>query len=205
MNLIALQTAIQGDSLDVGHFEETLSNLKEQWAKFGSTALALAVLTVINGILPSSIKARIAFWRWNNPLPGCRAFSDYLRNDPRIDLGELQTKVGIFPSEAGDQNARWYKIYRSVQSDVVVNSIHRDFLFTRDYAALSFMLFVIGAGVLNRSAPWMCLALLVQYLLTALAAQHYGKRLVTTSVAAWLTNSSNAVASSSTSQLPATP
>ena len=51
---------------------------------------SIPILVVIfMGILNAPMKDRIVFWRWNNPLPGCRAFSKPAGKDHRVKLAIL--------------------------------------------------------------------------------------------------------------------
>ena len=61
-------------------------------------------------------KARIVFLRWQNPLPGSCAFTRYAAADPRINLvGVLEQAHGPLPTDLGQQNALWYKLYKSAE------------------------------------------------------------------------------------------
>ena len=105
------------------------------------------IITIVLNSLPSSVtKARIVYLRWLNALPGHRAFSVYAPHDPRIDMDLLSTLFkGGLPSEPRDQNSAWYSEFRTVENDAKVYSVHRDFLFLRDYTTLS-ALFVVMFG-----------------------------------------------------------
>lgn len=152
--------------------------------------LGLAIATVANGILSSEFKARLVFLRWNNALPGHRAFSEYGPADPRIDMGTI-TKLlkGTLPGTPAEQNQAWYKMLKEVENDASVRQAHRDFLFTRDYAALSalFILlfgavaaFTVGAG---RPFTIYMLFLVLQFAVVRHVAATYGKGFVTTVLA----------------------
>lgn len=155
---------------------------------FGSAAVCTVAVSILNGLVPSHWKARLVFWRWRHPLPGSRAAS-LLAADPRIDMVAVERQFGALPADPSGQNAAWYRIYRTVQDEPAVSTTHEDFLFARDYAALSALFLVIfGAGAFyvmpasdSRWTYWALLAL--QYLIVSFAARNYGTRLVTTSVA----------------------
>ena len=167
------------------------------WAEFAPSALslvpaglALAVTSVANGLLDPAAKARLVFLRWHDPLPGSRAFSKWAATDPRIDPARLKKRLGkAFPSGASAENRAWYKFYKEVEHDPAVQHAHRDFLFTRDYAALSALFFAgfTGAAIVRLPDPGLvigyglCLAL--QYLAVRRAAAVYGVRFVTTVLA----------------------
>jgi hypothetical protein len=191
-NLIVLYAAVTYDVIRLDGISAVTSDWQAAWKNIGSVAVAFAITTILNGLLSSDAKARLIFWRWRNPLPGCRAFSHYLTRDPRIDFGALERALGTLPTEPAAQNALWYqRIYKIVQNDPVVLQVHKDFLFSRDYTALSllFLVFLGAAGAYAIAAPktmWIYLALLAaQLVATMIAARNYGTRLVTTSVATW--------------------
>jgi hypothetical protein len=71
-----------------------------------------------------------------------------------------------------------------------VRQAHRNFLFTRDYAAISFaMLIALGAAGFFVIVPWTnwafyCGGLFLQYLLVRRAARNYGIEMVKDALAA---------------------
>lgn len=146
---------------------------------------ALAVLAgVLNSQLSPNAKARVVFMRWTNPLPGSRAFSHYARSDQRIDVSALARKVGPVPQRPQDQNALWYRLYRSVREEPAVREAHQHFLLWRDYATmivLLTLLFVPATAVLTQSVrpPLLLLTVLaLQFGLTTQAARVHAERLV---------------------------
>jgi len=152
--------------------------------------LALVVTSVANGLLDPITKARLVFLRWHDPLPGSRAFSKWAGTDPRVDPARLKRRLGkTFPSGAAAENRAWYKLYKEVEQDPAIQHTHRDFLFTRDYAALAalFLLGFTGAAIASlsdrRVAIGYGLCLTLQYLTVRRAAAVYGVRFVTTVLA----------------------
>ncbi|WP_267424941.1 hypothetical protein [Methylobacterium sp. GC_Met_2] len=152
--------------------------------------LALIVTSVANGLLSAAVKARLVFLRWHHALPGNRAFSAHAPADPRIDLERLKKALGKkWPESPADQNRAWYRIYKEMEGEAAIIQVHREFLFTRDYAAFA-LLFLLGFGtaaVFLISARTVqigyCLFLLGQFVVVRQAAATYGTRLVTTVLA----------------------
>lgn len=152
--------------------------------------LALIFTSIVNALLSAEMKSRLVFLKWKNALPGHRAFTVYGPLDPRIDMAAIIKIVGKkLPSVPRKQNETWYQLYKSVEADAAVKQAHREYLFTRDYAAFSF-LFLIGFGPANafivnewKVALWYWLFLLVQFLVVRRAASQYGISLVTTVLA----------------------
>jgi hypothetical protein len=98
---------------------------------------------VLNGLLPNAIKEFIVFWKINNRLPGCRAFSKFAVSDYRIDVNTLKKMVGEFPEIPSEQNRVWYKLYNDLQGNEVIKGSHKDFLLTRDLCSISFVFTVV--------------------------------------------------------------
>lgn len=144
------------------------------------------VATVLNTLPSAEAKAALVYWRRRHALPGHRAFSHYAARDSRIDLERLRKSFkGTFPEAPAEQNAAWYKLYKSVRNDVMVLDANRVFLLLRDYASLSALFVVIfglGGFVLMGSklvAFEYVGALVLQYLIVRTAAANAGVRLVT--------------------------
>jgi hypothetical protein len=164
----------------INHFWQRFS------AKDGLLALCFPLVTlVLNGVLGDLGKARLVFWRWSNPLPGCRAFSDIMITDPRINAARLRIILNHIPSEPKEQNATWYRLYKAHANKQSVTEAHRAYLLTRDMAALaavfvvSFSLGMLIVGPVGwKLGAIYAGALLIQYVLVATSARNYGNRFV---------------------------
>ncbi len=149
----------------------------------GAAIIPVLVLLLMN-ILPSQIKALLVYWKPLGWLPGCEAFTKYSPADPRINMNALKKNVGEFPTEANEQNSKWYKLFKMVEKQAEVMVAEKDFLMYRDMAMLSLSLIVLSPLALHAmdaspKAMWSSAALfLAQYLLTAISARHAGERLV---------------------------
>lgn len=173
-------------------FPETLATtpLAQFSAARITLSTAIPVLVVLAAaVLSAHVKACLVYWKWIEPLPGHRAFSQYGPADTRIDMDALRKNVGALPTQAREQNALWYKLYRKVGSEVGVADAHKAFLLFRDMAAISFLLLIATTAVLiavgTRGSTILTAAGLfgVQYVLTVLAARNSGIRFVTTVLA----------------------
>ena len=166
-----------------------LASLNEIWSqitiKDGIVAAGLPVLAVVmTGVLGDIAKARIVFWRIRTPLPGCRAFSHLMLQDPRIDVAALTAKLGELPGDGHQQNSLCYRLYKKHCDKLTIEQAHRAYLLTRDLAATSAVLLCLFAvaTVVSNAPPSvktgypLCLA--VQYFLCASAARNYGRRFV---------------------------
>ena len=163
--------------------------LLRDWQKALPSGLAFIIIGILNAQLSVDTKARLVFWRWKDPLPGSRAFTLYAPKDSRVDMKAIESKYGPLPREPKEQNTLWYRLYKSLETDQAVEQAHRDFLFARDYACLSLLIFVV-LGVMGffqfptANAVLAYLGLVgAQYVLACRAAQNSGQRFVTTVVA----------------------
>lgn len=152
-------------------------------------AFVVVIVGVLNALFSATAKARIVFLRWSNPLPGSRAFSKLLKTDSRIDVQKLKAKVGTFPRTPERQNALWYSLYRSIEDNPAVNTAHKSYLLTRDYAFFAALFLVVlgGLAVFQFPSPTIALSyvgfLFVQFVLVVRAARTHGARFVTTVLA----------------------
>ncbi|MBN2037292.1 MAG: hypothetical protein JW768_11165 [Chitinispirillaceae bacterium] len=163
----------------IDHFWQNLS------AKDGLLALCFPLITIIlNGVIGDLGKARLVFWRWRNPLPGCRAFSVIMQTDPRIDVARISTKLGSVPLEPKEQNAKWYHLYKTHVDKPIVIEAHRNYLLTRDITAIAALFVVVfSSGTFLSTIGWRLsvlytVAILAQYLIVATSARNYGNRFV---------------------------
>ena len=149
------------------------------------SALFYIGTVVICGLLASSLKYILIFWRWQNPLPGTRAFTHLMSKDPRIDTKILEERYTPLPTDPADQNRLWYKLYKKHEHDKSVLEAQKHFLLTRELNSVSFLsLFILGtAGYFIFSSRQLLLTyligLLVTFLITAIAARNYGSRFAT--------------------------
>lgn len=165
-----------------GSLRDRVSQLRGRDSLF--LILTPLILTIASGILPASWKATLVFWKFRNALPGCRAFSDLAKNDLRIDELCLRTQLDPFPSKPQEQNATWYRWYKTVEDRRTVQEAHRQFLLNRDIAGVSFIFLVLGTLSLacaHTPAARVCIysgVALVQYLSFAIVARNNGNRFV---------------------------
>ena len=144
---------------------------------------------LLNGWLSADMKARIVYLRWRDPLPGSRAFSIHLPRESRADPGRLAHRWGPFPTSAIDQNRLWYRIFKSVDTELEIHEAHRDSLLSRDLAGFGFLfLLLFGPGTAFGAAEWTTkgvylAALVAQCAGAIVAARSYGIRLVRTTLA----------------------
>ena len=142
LNLLILVLVIKTGQLVV---PDDVEGLARQWRDLVPAGVGVVFAGVVNGLLDSNTKARLVFWRWSDPLPGSFAFSRYMHRDPRVDLKALRKALGRLPIKPREQNALWYRLFKSVEREPTVVDAHRQFLLTRDYAAVAFLLLLSAA------------------------------------------------------------
>lgn len=163
---------------------EDLSPTRLAAIRASLTALLPIPALIFTSLISADHKAILVFWRFKHPLPGSRAFSVHAPSDHRIDLAKLKKNVGEFPVSEREQNAKWYGLYKQVDSDPSVVDSHKNYLLFRDIAAMSLLLVPVlpvvmyFSGVDTRriliSTAWF----LGQYLVTAFAARTTSIRFV---------------------------
>jgi len=184
-NLSFFYLVVQNNAIVTGRWFDLLRNA----ASVVPAGLGLILTGVLNAQLSAEMKSRVVFMRWRNPLPGCEAFSRYAKNDPRIDFSAIERLWGPLPASPREQNALWYRLYKSVDVDQSVAQVHRSFLFTRDYACLALMLAVVlglvgFVQIRSKSIAAIYFFVLVfQFLVAGQAARNHGKRFVATVLA----------------------
>jgi len=176
---LSLVVSRQFASSSIDHFWQRVTT------KDGIIAACIPLLAIVlSGVLSDTGKARLVFWRWRNPLPGCRVFTQLINTDPRIDVAALRNKHGEFPAEPQAQNALWFRLYKQHRTIPLVWEAHKIYLLTRDMATIAavfvvlFSIGVVAVSVNGKTSLLYIGALVVQYVLVASAAQNYGKRFV---------------------------
>lgn len=151
-----------------------------RWSALGLPLL----LMLISGLISSSQKEVITFWRLKHRLPACRAFSTFAQQDNRIDLKALETIASPWPNHPDDQNRTWYKLYSTIKNDPIVLHAHKMYLLGREATVLTFLfaattptsillLFGMTSGFLLYSG-----IMVLQYVLCAVATQNFASRFV---------------------------
>ena len=184
-NFVVLYLAVKTGSL----FSDGLGVLVRDWKDALLAGGAILLTTLLNGLLSRDNKARIVFWKWNNPLPSRAAFSRHGKDDQRVDLCAIEKRFGTLPTSPEKQSALWYKIYSEYRDDPAVLQVHRDYLLMRDWCSLSVLfIFILGTIGVTMITPlevkMLYTALLIgQYVLTMLSARNYGVSLVKNTLA----------------------
>lgn len=152
--------------------------------------LAVAVTAVVNGMIGPETKARIVFWKWKNPSPEARVFSNLIKKDRRIDDNKLELEIrGAYKLSADEQTILWFEYYSSVQENPLVVSHERDYVYYRDYASMLASIVVPTPAIgfyLSERVDYALLYmsfLIVQYIMVVLVATRSGNEFATTVLA----------------------
>ncbi len=183
-NLLLGYSVFNNEAIKIADAKELLSNITDIFP----LGLGIALAGIINHLLSSDMKSRIVFTKWVNPLPGCRAFSIYGPKDDRVNMDRLETSFGPLPTDPKKQNVFWYELYQSIQNDLRVAGIQKQFLFARDYTCFALLLLLIfGIGsffLVSTSTALIYISILtIQLLITWIAARNLGIRFCTTVLA----------------------
>lgn len=168
-------------TIEVNDFESFMKKLLDPKNVF--VFILYVVSIILEGVLSSDLKAKLVFWKWHNPLPGCRAFSHIAKNDPRINIKELKIIFPKgFPKSSKEQNSAWYNLYRKYSSVTTVFESHRSFLLTRDLSALSLILIPVSFAGYYLLSVWIvpslfhAFFLISVFIINNLASKNYGNR-----------------------------
>jgi len=181
-NLAVFFTLLVGNDFSVAAVDQFWHRVT---AKDGIIAAIIPILAVVlSGVFSDTWKARLVFWRWHDPLPGCRVFSELLATDNRPNKEALANKLGEYPREPGKQNALWFGLYTKHCDLEKVLEAHKIYLLTRDMASISLVFvillpIVVFAENLNwEVAVIYAASLVIQYALIAISARNHGNRFV---------------------------
>lgn len=142
------------------------------------------VTLIINGIIPSQMKAILVFWKIKDPLPGSIAFTRLALNDPRINLDVIKNKHSFLPTDPKEQNQLWYKLYKTHEEKITIKDSQRNYLFTRDLTAFIFLLIpicivvniIVGSSFNN--ILFLLIAMSFEYIILVISTRNYGYRFV---------------------------
>jgi hypothetical protein len=188
---LANMCVIAGLLVGWDNFTAFLSEISRgNWSLIGRTLGVPAVAGLIAGVaswlVPRKLKETFVFWRVGpRCMPSSRAFTEVAHADSRIDVNHLRARMGEFPVSPAEQSSLWYSIYRKHQKEPAVEDANRAYLLYRDIASL---VPILGLAVIILSTfgdlavhrHWIGLAalLLLEFLLTSVAARNAGTRLV---------------------------
>jgi hypothetical protein len=164
-----------------GTANDWLENLLS--ATFFAT-IAYVTTIILSGLLPSKAKYILVFWRLKYILPGHRAFSQLMDQDPRIDSNSLIERYGQLPQDPKIQNKLWYCIYKEYEMNKTVLEAQKSFLLMREITAITAILIpvfiIIGLFFVSdwHYFTFYILALLLLAIFAATAGRNYGERLV---------------------------
>jgi hypothetical protein len=85
---LSLIVSRQFASASIDHFWQRVTT------KDGIIAACIPILAIVlSGVLSDAGKARLVFWRWRNPLPGCRVFTQLIGTEPSNRCGSIKKET----------------------------------------------------------------------------------------------------------------
>lgn len=148
--------------------------------------ILILLIIVLSGVVSNKVKERVVFWRLEDRLPGCRAFSQYAKEDSRIDLKVLKAKFGKIPTSPSEQNKHWYKIFKTL-NDKSIDSTHKDSLLCRELSVMTLEMFLLTIPIFLLYGAVIGFSyfvfIVVEYLMVRYCAKNSAERLVVNTLA----------------------
>lgn len=150
----------------------------------GGSAVGAVFVAIVVEVITGEGKARLVFLRWSFALPGHRAFTIYIHEDPRIDKARLTGRHGPFPSREREQNALWYRLLHRNREIASVGHAHGRYLFLRDLTWIALLLLGVTLLVTIRMGAWsppgaiLLTVMAVEFVLLRWMAAQSGRSLV---------------------------
>jgi hypothetical protein len=148
------------------------------------TAILLLFCVTIQNLLPSNLREVIVFWRFDDRLPGFRAFSKIAQADARINTKRISALGGSPNLSPKQQNELWYQWYMQFPNEPSVWNVGRLYLAYRDLASvivitspiaiLVWLMSTINIGVIMALIGF----ILISYLATIIVARNKANELV---------------------------
>lgn len=148
------------------------------------TVLSLFII-IIGGMFSNKYKEILVFWKLENRLPGCEAFSKYINEDSRIDLKKIKNKYGKLPKNPTKQNSLWYSIFKSL-NDKSITKTHKDFLLCRELSVITIVLFILSIPIYIEYSIvglYFLVFLILEYIVVRYCAKNTAERLVVNTLA----------------------
>lgn len=164
----------------------SLATRLESLAAPGTIAFGLITIAslLLLGMINPVWRDRLIHWRWNDPLPGCRAFTLIGPTCSHVNMDRLEANFGPLPTNGAKQNQLFYRIYRTYRDEIGVLDAHGRYLAARDIGTITALVMLPlpwlawwASGNAGR-AFYYGVALLAVYCLCALAAKNYSLRMV---------------------------
>lgn len=139
---------------------------------------------VLEEMYPRPLKEWLVFWRRTERVPGFRAFSQFGRNDARVDQAKLTLLLPEGQMSPSAQNSLWYKWLKEVEGDPGIAQNHRSSLVLRDATALAATLAALTPLLALVAFQSVVPALVLEagclgaYFALMIAARHAAERLI---------------------------
>jgi hypothetical protein len=127
----------------------SINDMKEIWSLVGGAAVGSVFAVLVTEAVGRDAKAQLVHFSRRSALPGRRAFTVYVHEDPRIV--RLNERHGPFPSNADEQNALWYSFLQKNGTAEPVLHAHGLYLLTRDLTWVALLLWLVACIVAMRT------------------------------------------------------
>ena len=185
LNVAIFLTIYNTGTIDIDTIKIYFSELRVEDGIFFS--LLSLVIIIVGGMFSNKYKEIIVFWKLNDRLPGCEAFSKYIYEDERIDTQNIKNRIGTLPLKANEQNSQWYKIFKSIE-DKSIDKTHQDSLLCRELSVMTLLMFLLVVPIYVKydliALYYLCF-LICEYLVVRFCAKNTAERLVVNSLALW--------------------
>lgn len=180
VNCLVFWGLVNRNLLDVSFSNINVETLSAQM--FAQPTLYSLVAFFLTKVLVKALPRKwvevLVFWRLRYRLPGFRAFSHWMKRDPRINMPVIRSRFDPLPHHPVEQNRLWYTLYKKHSASASVTNAHKNYLLMRDITGLSVILAVILGVSGFRLMPFTIaviysLALIMMYLLISQAARSY--------------------------------
>jgi hypothetical protein len=183
-NIAIFLTLLNTGNIDIQGIQAYYEKLNLKDGLFFSVLVLLII--ILSGMVSNKVKEVVVFWKFENRLPGCRAFSQYAKEDSRIDLKELKSKFGKIPISHSKQNKYWYKIFKTLNNKSIDNT-HKDFLLCRELVVITIEMFLLIIPIFWYYSFVIGISyfgfLIFEYLIVRYCAKNTAERLVVNTLA----------------------
>lgn len=163
---------------------DKLADLDKIYQSAVFVGLATIFTLLVGELVPSRLKLLLVYWKWVNPTPSSRAFTDLMQKDFRIDPSSLEEKYGPLPTDPAEQARKFFSIYKPLDGEISIDDAHKSYLLFRELCAISVVFAIFGTAVAfiwtREFLPPLVFFLIssVMYTVCAIAGQNAGKRFV---------------------------
>ncbi len=182
-NIAIFLTIYNTGSIDIDNIQQYFTELQVKDGIF-FTLLSLVII-IASGMFSNKFKEIIIFWKLNDRLPGCEAFSKYIYEDDRINVKKIKAKIGKLPNNPKKQNSKWYELFKSINNHSI-DKTHKDSLLCRELTIMTLLMFLLTIPIFYKYdivGGYYLIFLGLEYLVVRYCAKNTAERLVVNTLA----------------------